>query len=153
MRTDLHDPALIASRIHHRSPFENGVSHRFFHVDIRPRIDRRNRDQGMPVVGGGIDDNLGLFLVDQFAKILIDFGRIRRELFLLTLDSLDLLQINVTQGHDLTLSRSNRFANDIPSPPATADQCGSITFSPLGRILTSQQCRCRKGHAGCRSGF
>ena len=76
MGPDLNNPASIASGGHHGASFENRVPYRFLYIDIGTGFDRSNRDQRMPVIGCGVDDDLGLFLFDQFPKILIHLGRI-----------------------------------------------------------------------------
>ena len=100
----LNDTVRVAGRIDHRSTFKNRVSHGLFDIDVGPCLHSRNRNQWMPVVRRGIDHNLRLLFVDQFTKILINLRRISRQLFLLTLQTFDLLQVDIAECHDFALT-------------------------------------------------
>src|SRR5260370_13799883 len=74
MQTDLSNASRLLGHGHHLLPFRDGQAQRFFDVDILAGSAGSYKLKGVPVVRGGDDDSVQIFLVDQLAKIMLEGG-------------------------------------------------------------------------------
>jgi hypothetical protein len=132
VRADLDDPVGCARGLDHRPPLVDRVADGLLDVDVRTRFDRRDRDQGVPVVGRGDDDDLGPLALQQLAIILVPPRLIAGELADLGQGRLELVVVDVAQRNRLALVRAERLAVDVHAPPAAADQRRAVALVGLG---------------------
>ena len=76
MQADLHDAPGFARGFEHRAAFIDRMAGRFFDEDVRAGFERVDGVQRVPMVRRGDDDDVRLFLFEQFAVILVGLGRI-----------------------------------------------------------------------------
>ena len=131
MGSDLNDLPRVARGFHHGSAFVNGVADRLLDVDVRSCLHGRDGDQRVPVVGRRDDHDFGLFAFEQFAEILVDLGRIARELAGGGLADGELFVVDVAEGDELALFGPQGFAEDVCSPPAGTNQGEPIALASL----------------------
>ena len=129
VRADLDDAVRVPRGAHHRLAFADGVRDRFFDVNVRARFHRRDRRQRVPVIGRGHDDDLRLFLREQFAVVAVASRRVTGNLGHVFGRGGELPVVDIAQPDDLALSARHGFAEDVAAPPAAADDRGAV-FAP-----------------------
>ena len=71
VEANLHGFPGLGGRVEHGPAFLDSMAGGFFHEHMRVRLHGCNCLQGMPVIGGGNDDDLRFFLLEEFAIILV----------------------------------------------------------------------------------
>lgn len=131
---EIHDahPFGIAGRFDNGGAFFYGVADGFFQKNMRPGLQCLNGGQGMPMVGRGDNDNVGLFLAQAFAKIGIGLGLVVTPFVHLGAGMCQLVLVHIAQGRNAHFSGSDTFSEDIKSPPTAADEHSFVLL--LGQI-------------------
>lgn len=83
-----------------------------------------NRDQGMPVIWSGVDDNIGSLGFDAFAVVLVHLGLVIAQFVHFGFALFELVFIHVTKGGYRHLSAADGLPQDIKTPPAATDEYG-----------------------------
>lgn len=74
LHADLNHAFILARRSHHLHTLKEVVAHGLFHVYVLVGLAGHDRSQCVPVVGGGIDEDIYAFVVEDPAKVLDQFG-------------------------------------------------------------------------------
>ncbi len=147
VRADLHDAVGSARGTDHCAAFVDGMTDRLFDVNMCAHFNSGDHNQRVPVVRRADNDDFGFLFCQQFAVILIELWLIAGELGDFSGGRCDLIFIHVAHRNDLRFACRYRFAQDVHSPPARADQGGAV----LLRFLRADDRRSAKN--GARKGY
>ena len=103
-----------------------------FHVDVGTGFDGVDGGEGVPVVGGGDDANVGAFLREHLAVVAIAAGLVGGELGDFGGGLVHLIGVRVDQGDGGAIAGGQRLAQDVHAPPAGADESGLELAPGLG---------------------
>ena len=126
MQPDNHFAPAFARGLHHRLAFVNCMADGLLHIDMGAGFHGVDRWQGVPVIGGGDNGDIGTFLLQQFPIISILARLIGTDLANLRLGHGDLRGIGIGKSHGGTLAGGEGFAKNIHAPPAGADERGLV---------------------------
>ena len=71
VKTNLSSDSRSLGSLHHGLALPNRVARWLFHENVSTRLTSGDKGQGMPMVWSGNDDDLRLFLGNEFAEILV----------------------------------------------------------------------------------
>lgn len=131
MEPDLDLASGFAGGADHGAAFVDGVGDGFFDVDVGAGFDGIDGGEGVPVVRRGDDGDVGAFLLEEFAVVLVDAGLIGRDFVDFVEGFGGLGGVGVGEGDGETFAGGEGFAEDVHAPPAGADE-GGFVFAAWG---------------------
>lgn len=135
MHPDLHD-AVGGFRRFDKSPaLADGMPGRLFDENVSACRNAGDSLKGVPVVRGGNNHNLELFLLQHLAVVAVHVREGSGESLDFVCGNFELIGIDITERDDIAAAVFNRDAEDIHSPPTRSDQRGFVFFSGLGLCL------------------
>jgi len=145
----LKHPLVLAHGLDHLAPLADRVAQGLLAVHVLARLAGMDAGQVVPVLGGGIDDDGHVLLVEQCAVVLVGLAAVILGPFGRA------LQIEVGHGHDAGVGGRCAlppFADDqLPvAPPAADDAHADLVVGPEGR--GGHEPRAVRQGDGCRGG-
>lgn len=118
---ELDDAVVFASGLDHAAAFDDVMAGRFFGVDVLAGLAGEDCDQGVPVVGGGVDDGVDGFVVQEASEIFLGAGGFAGDFF----DGLEGLGehgvVDIAEGDDLDGFVAGEFVGEFGASVAEAD--------------------------------
>ncbi len=173
VRAGLEDAAIAFHRLAHGSPLGDRVGQRFFAIDILAGPRRRDRDEGMPVIGSADQRRINILACQQFAEVGVqiaplELARLRPVLIglfhflergLQTMRTPIVVPpigplFHIAQCHHLHVGHAEELLHVPGSLPAQADapHCDAVArrgaaLRPQGRSRNDRgKPHCRRGH-------
>ena len=116
LRADLERLAGPLDRGDQLLPLVDRESQWFFAIDVLARIERRQGDGGVPMVGGADGHRFDIVAIEQLAIVLVDFGLVE----MLVFGPLGMISIDVADRHDIGPVGMGQVG-DLGASPADAD--------------------------------
>ena len=138
LRAKLHDPVVFPRRLDHPTAFDDVVARRFLGVNILACLAREDRDQRVPVVRRGVDNDVDLFVVEQAAEVLFGTGSLAA-VFLDNSHGLgEIGVVDVADGDDLGSLVAGKLACDFGAAkrkPTTPTRTRSFAARPARAVI------------------
>lgn len=106
--------------------FLHGMPDGLFQEQVCPALHRLNGNEGVPMVGRGVDDDLRAGAAQAFPVVLEMLGPIRAKLPHLGIGLFDLGLVHIAEGHHLHFPGADGLPQDVHAPPARTDERDGI---------------------------